>query len=85
MCSIWQPLPMRPTEILRRRFAFLRQAIVANPHDINLYLDFANVSIDHQSFQVGVDMINAGLRAEPNRGPVVCGARRPLRATCAIR
>jgi len=43
----------------------LRQAIVADPHNVNLYLDFANVSIDHQSFQVGVDMINAGLRAEP--------------------
>jgi tetratricopeptide (TPR) repeat protein len=44
----------------------LRQAIVADPHNINLYLDFANVSLDHQSFQVGVDMINAGLGAEPN-------------------
>jgi tetratricopeptide (TPR) repeat protein len=44
----------------------LRQAIVANPHDINLYLEFANISLDHQSFQVGVDMINAGLGAEPN-------------------
>jgi len=43
----------------------LRQAILSDPHDINLYLDFANVSMDHQSFQVGVDMINAGLRAEP--------------------
>jgi len=43
----------------------LRQAILSDPHNINLYLDFANVSIDHQSFQVGVDMINAGLRAEP--------------------
>jgi tetratricopeptide (TPR) repeat protein len=43
----------------------LRQAIVANPHDTNLYLDFANVSLDHQSFQVGVDMINVGLAAEP--------------------
>ena len=44
----------------------LREAIVSNPHDINLYLDFANISMDHQSYQVGVDMINAGLRAEPN-------------------
>src|SRR6266576_3676676 len=44
----------------------LRKAIVTNPHDINLYLDFANVSMDHQSYQVGVDMIDAGLRAEPN-------------------
>jgi tetratricopeptide (TPR) repeat protein len=43
----------------------LREAIVADPHNLNLYLDFANISIDHQSFQVGVDMINAGLRAEP--------------------
>jgi tetratricopeptide (TPR) repeat protein len=43
----------------------LRQAILADPHNFNLYLDFANVSLDHQSFQVGVDMINAGLRAEP--------------------
>jgi len=43
----------------------LRQAILSNPHDVNLYLDFANVSIDHQSYQVGVDMINAGLEAEP--------------------
>jgi tetratricopeptide (TPR) repeat protein len=43
----------------------LRQAIVADPHDVNLYVDFANVSLDHQSYQVGIDMINAGLRAEP--------------------
>jgi tetratricopeptide (TPR) repeat protein len=43
----------------------LRQAIVADPHNVNLYLDFANISMDHQSFQVGVDMTNAGLRAEP--------------------
>jgi tetratricopeptide (TPR) repeat protein len=43
----------------------LRQAILSDPHNINLYLDFANVSLDHQSFAVGVDMINAGLRAEP--------------------
>jgi tetratricopeptide (TPR) repeat protein len=43
----------------------LRQAILSDPHNINLYLDFANVSIDHQSFAVGVDMIDAGLRAEP--------------------
>ncbi|MGA9981437.1 MAG: tetratricopeptide repeat protein [Candidatus Sulfotelmatobacter sp.] len=43
----------------------LRQAILSDPHNINLYLDFANVSIDHQSFSVGIDMIDAGLRAEP--------------------
>jgi len=48
----------------------LRQAILIDPHNINLYLDFANISIDHQSFAVGVDMINAGLRAEPKASPL---------------
>jgi tetratricopeptide (TPR) repeat protein len=43
----------------------LRQAIVLDPHNINLYVDFANLSLDHQSYQVGVDMISAGLHAEP--------------------
>jgi tetratricopeptide (TPR) repeat protein len=43
----------------------LRQAIVSDPHNVNLYVDFANVSLDHQSYQVGIDMINAGLQAEP--------------------
>ncbi|MGC2057250.1 MAG: tetratricopeptide repeat protein [Candidatus Sulfotelmatobacter sp.] len=43
----------------------LRQAILSDPHNVNLYVDFANISLDHQSFQVGVDMINAGLTVEP--------------------
>lgn len=43
----------------------LRQAILSDPHNVNLYIDFANISLDHQSFQVGVDMIDAGLVAEP--------------------
>ncbi|MFZ0759612.1 MAG: tetratricopeptide repeat protein [Candidatus Sulfotelmatobacter sp.] len=43
----------------------LRQAILSNPHNVNLYVDFATISLDHQSYQVGVDMINAGLQAEP--------------------
>jgi len=48
----------------------LRQAILSDPHNVNLYLDFANISLDHQSFQVGVDMINAGLVAEPKAAPL---------------
>jgi tetratricopeptide (TPR) repeat protein len=43
----------------------LRQAIVTDPHNVDLYLDFADISIDHQSFQVGIDMVNVGLKAEP--------------------
>jgi tetratricopeptide (TPR) repeat protein len=48
----------------------LRQAIVSDPHNVDLYLDFANVSIDHQSYQVGIDMINAGLQTEPTAAPL---------------
>ena len=48
----------------------LRQAIVSDPHDVDLYVDFANISLDHQSYQVGVDMINAGLAAEPKAAPL---------------
>ena len=43
----------------------LRQAIISNPHQVNLYVDFANISFDHESYQVGIDMINAGLKTEP--------------------
>lgn len=48
----------------------LRQAILSDPHNVNLYVDFANISLDHQSFQVGVDMINAGLAVEPKAAPL---------------
>ena len=39
----------------------LREAIVTDPRNTDLYLDFANLSMDHQSFPVGIDMINSGL------------------------
>lgn len=41
--------------------ALLRQAIVLNPATPNYYVAFARLSLDHDSFQVGIDMINAGL------------------------
>ena len=44
----------------------LRQAIVSDPRNIDLYLDFANISMDHQSFQVGISMISSGLTLQPN-------------------
>lgn len=43
----------------------LRQAIVLDPKRIKSYVDFATMSFTHQSFQVGVDMLNAGLQANP--------------------
>jgi tetratricopeptide (TPR) repeat protein len=48
----------------------LRQAIVNNPGDVNLYLDFADLSMEHQSFQVGIDVINSGLRLQPASAPL---------------
>ena len=44
----------------------LRQAIVQDPKKIQYYVDFATLSFNHQSFQVGVDMVNVGLKENPN-------------------
>lgn len=41
--------------------SLLRQAIVLNPTVPSYYVAFARLSLDHDSFQVGIDMINAGL------------------------
>ena len=46
--------------------ALLRQAIVLDPKKIKYYVDFAAISFTHQSFQVGVDMIDVGLKENPN-------------------
>src|SRR5438309_1352563 len=43
----------------------LRQALVTDPRDVDLYLDLATISLDHQSFQVGIDVINSGLTLQP--------------------
>lgn len=43
----------------------LRQAIVQDPGNTALYVDFANLAMDHQSFQAGIEMIDAGLRVLP--------------------
>jgi tetratricopeptide (TPR) repeat protein len=43
----------------------LRQAIVLDPKKVKYYVDFATLSFAHQSFQVGVDMIDVGLKENP--------------------
>jgi tetratricopeptide (TPR) repeat protein len=43
----------------------LRDAIVKDPLQTGLYIDFAELAMDHQSFQTGVEMINAGLKLRP--------------------
>lgn len=45
--------------------ALLRQAIVTNPLQQNAYLRFATLSSNHASYQVGIDMLNAGLARMP--------------------
>jgi tetratricopeptide (TPR) repeat protein len=50
--------------------SLLRQAILLDPQNLNLYLDFANLSYAHDSFQVGVDVITDGLALQPNAAPL---------------
>ena len=45
--------------------ALLRQAIVLNPTDPANYDSFASICLTHDSFQVGIDMLNAGLKYIP--------------------
>jgi tetratricopeptide (TPR) repeat protein len=52
----------------------LRQAILLSPDRASLYLEFAWLSFEHKSFQVGIDMINAGLARLP-RSPQLYLAR----------
>ncbi len=48
----------------------LHQALVENPKDTDLYIQFADLSFVHQSFQVGVDMMSSGLKLQPNAAPL---------------
>ncbi|HET6181858.1 MAG TPA: tetratricopeptide repeat protein [Candidatus Sulfotelmatobacter sp.] len=48
----------------------LRQAILLAPNNVNLYSDFANLSSLHQSFQVGINVVNDGLALQPKAAPL---------------
>jgi tetratricopeptide (TPR) repeat protein len=43
----------------------LRQAILLEPRNVSLYLDFANIAFAHESFQVGIDVISEGMSLQP--------------------
>ena len=45
--------------------ALLRQAIIAEPLKDDAYLRFATLSSNHRSYQVGIDMLDAGLARMP--------------------
>ncbi len=48
----------------------LRQAILLDPHDVSLYVDFAALSSTHQSFQVGINVVNDGIALQPKAAPL---------------
>jgi len=43
----------------------LRKAILAHPNRVDAYLAFANLSYDHSSMQVGIDIVNVGIQQIP--------------------
>ena len=43
----------------------LRQAILLEPKNVQLYVDFAALSATHQSFRVGVDAVDEGINLQP--------------------
>lgn len=46
--------------------ASLRQAIIVDPKNVQLYLDFASLCVTHQSFQVGIDVVSDGITQVPD-------------------
>jgi tetratricopeptide (TPR) repeat protein len=48
----------------------LRQAILLDQKNVNLYVDFANISSAHDSFQVGIDVVSDGIGQLPRAVPL---------------
>ena len=48
----------------------LRRAILLEPRNVDLYLDFANIAFAHQSFQVGIEVLSDGLGLQPSAAPL---------------
>jgi tetratricopeptide (TPR) repeat protein len=44
----------------------LRRAILGNPDNARFYVDFADICMAHASYEVGIDMVNAGLKRLPD-------------------
>jgi len=53
-----------------RAVGTLRQAILLDPRNIDLYLDFANIAFAHESFQVGIEVLSDGLGLQPTAAPL---------------
>ena len=50
--------------------ASLRRAILLDPKNVNLYVDFANLSSAHDSFQVGIGVVGDGIDQLPKAAPL---------------
>jgi len=53
-----------------RAVSTLRQAILLEPANVHPYLDFAAISAVHQSFQVGINVVNDGIGQQPKAAPL---------------
>lgn len=63
----------------QRALDLLRQAITLHPRETGAYLDFVNLACQHASLQVGLDVVNLGLKQLPEaaelyfaRGVLLC-------------
>jgi tetratricopeptide (TPR) repeat protein len=48
----------------------LQQAILHDPQNVNLYVNFAALASVHQSFQVGINVVNDGINLQPKAAPL---------------
>jgi len=48
----------------------LRQAILLDPDNVSLYVQFATIAAKHQSFQIGINVVNDGINLLPNAAPL---------------
>lgn len=65
--------------------ATLERAILLDPKNVNLYLDFANLSSAHDSFQVGRRCAKRWHRPAAEGRPPLLSARCPLRVAGRVR
>lgn len=63
----------------QQALTLLRRAVLLEPKNRDAYLDFANIAYQHQSMQVGLDMLGIGLKQLPDdahllfaRGVLLC-------------
>ncbi|MGC2185326.1 MAG: tetratricopeptide repeat protein [Terriglobales bacterium] len=66
-------LASRAYEVLKdtpQAVSTLRQAILLDPQNVNLYLDFANLCYAHDSAQVGVNVVSDGISLQPKAAPL---------------